>query len=87
MRPEITAENEYITPEDTPHILIDRLTFNTRFIFTALFLKTVFKSRSQARKGLYDTRHWIDSSHDIYRKIIANVYKGFKSFGVIRNRV
>jgi 1-acyl-sn-glycerol-3-phosphate acyltransferase len=69
MRPDITAENEYITPEDTPHLLIDRLTGSTRFIFTALFLRTVFKSRSEARRGLYDTQHWVDSSHDIFTDV------------------
>ncbi len=69
MRPEITAANEYHTPENTPHMLIDRLTCNSRYIFTALFLRTVFKSRSQARKGLYDTSHWVDSSHDIFTDV------------------
>ena len=66
MRQEITADNEYMTPEDYPHLLIDRLTFNSRFIFTALFLKSVFRARSLARKKLYDTRQWIDSSHEIF---------------------
>jgi 1-acyl-sn-glycerol-3-phosphate acyltransferase len=69
MRQEITAENEYHTPEDAPHILLDRLTFNTRFIFTALFLKSVFKARRLARQGIYDTRQWIDSSHDIFSDV------------------
>jgi 1-acyl-sn-glycerol-3-phosphate acyltransferase len=66
MRPEITAANDYHTPEDTPHCLLDRLTFNSRLIFTGLFLKTVFKSRGLARKGLYGTQEWIDSSHEIF---------------------
>jgi 1-acyl-sn-glycerol-3-phosphate acyltransferase len=65
MRQEITANNEYKTKEDTPHILLDRLTFNSRFIFTGLFLKSVFKARHLARKGRYDTKEWIDSSHEI----------------------
>ena len=69
MRPEITAANEYHTREDTPHILLDRLTFNSRFVFTGLFLQTVFKSRTIARKGLYDAGHWVDSSHDIFTDV------------------
>jgi 1-acyl-sn-glycerol-3-phosphate acyltransferase len=69
MRGEITAENEYITPKDFPHLLIDRLTFNSRFVFTGLFLRSVFKARGMARKGLYDTRQWVDSSHEIFTDV------------------
>jgi 1-acyl-sn-glycerol-3-phosphate acyltransferase len=69
MRQEITADNEYNTPADTPHLLLDRLTFNSRFVFTGLFLRTVFKSRGLARKGLYHTPEWIDSSHDIFTDV------------------
>jgi 1-acyl-sn-glycerol-3-phosphate acyltransferase len=69
MRQDITAENEYHTAENTPHLLIDRLTFNSRFIFTGLFLRTVFKSRSKARQGLYKTAQWVDSSHDIFTDV------------------
>ena len=69
MRQEITANNEYTTPEDTPHLLLDRLTFNSRFVFTGLFLRTVFRSRAVARKGLYGTPEWIDSSHDIFTDV------------------
>jgi 1-acyl-sn-glycerol-3-phosphate acyltransferase len=69
MRQEITAANEYHTPADTPHILLDRLTFNSRFVFTGLFLKSVFKARSAARKGVYGTREWVDSSHDIFTDV------------------
>ena len=69
MRPEITAANEYHTPKDTPYYLLSRLPFNSRFIFTGHFLKSVFKARSLARKGLYDTRQWIDSSHEIFTAV------------------
>ena len=69
MRQDITASNEYRTPEDTPHILLDRLTFNSRFVFTALFLKVVFHSRSKAIKGLYDTNMWVETSHDIFTSV------------------
>jgi 1-acyl-sn-glycerol-3-phosphate acyltransferase len=66
MRTDITASNEYHTPVSRPHMLADRLTFNTRFIFTILFLKTVFSSRRIAKKGLYDSAQWVSSSHDIF---------------------
>jgi 1-acyl-sn-glycerol-3-phosphate acyltransferase len=66
MRPEITVSNEYHTADNVPPLLLNRLTFNSRFIFTALFLKIVFKSRGLARKGLYDTRQWVDTSHEVF---------------------
>jgi 1-acyl-sn-glycerol-3-phosphate acyltransferase len=69
MRTEITASNEYHTPVGSPHMLLDRLTFNTRFVFTFLFLRAVFRARKLARKGLYHSREWIDSSHDILTSV------------------
>jgi 1-acyl-sn-glycerol-3-phosphate acyltransferase len=69
MRPEITANNEYHTAENTPHLLLDRLTFKSRFIFTALFLRTVFRSRRLAQRKLYHAREWIDSSHEIFTNV------------------
>jgi 1-acyl-sn-glycerol-3-phosphate acyltransferase len=69
MRQEITAENEYHTLPDTKHILIDRITFNSRYIFTIMFMESVFRSALLARKGVYDTRHWIDSSHEIFSHV------------------
>jgi 1-acyl-sn-glycerol-3-phosphate acyltransferase len=69
MRPEITAANDYHTPESTPHIILDRLTFRSRFIFTALFIQTVLKSRYLARRGRYGTQQWIDTSHQIFTAV------------------
>jgi 1-acyl-sn-glycerol-3-phosphate acyltransferase len=69
MRPDITEGNEYITREGFPHLLIDRLTFNSRFVFTGLFLKSVFNARSVAKKGLYKTAQWVDSSHEIFTNV------------------
>ena len=66
MRHEIVANDEYRTPVDYPHLLIDRLTGNTRFVFIWLFIRTVFKARRIARKGLYDSNAWADSSHDVF---------------------
>lgn len=69
IRPEITACNEYHTRADFPHLLIDRLTFNSRYVFMALFLKTVFSSRAYAQKGLYDAEKWVSTSHDIFTHV------------------
>lgn len=69
MRQEITVNNDYETPGDTRQLLLDRITFRSRFVFTGLFIKTVFKSRHLARRGHYDTRQWIDSSHDIFTNV------------------
>ncbi len=69
MRSEITAANEYHTPADTRHIFLDRLTCNSRFIFTMLFLKAIFSSRYVARKGLYKTAQWVNSSHEIFTDV------------------
>ena len=69
MRPDITANNEYHTPENTPHLLLDRLTFNSRFIFLGLFLKTVFKSRWLARNKRYGVLQWVETSHDIFTDV------------------
>ncbi|MEI7898270.1 MAG: lysophospholipid acyltransferase family protein [bacterium] len=69
MRPDITAENEYHTPENAPRILADRLVFNTRFVFISLFLNAVFASRKLARRGKYDTKKWVDTSHVIFTNV------------------
>jgi 1-acyl-sn-glycerol-3-phosphate acyltransferase len=69
MRPEITANDEYRTPENFPHLLLDRLTFKSRFVFTGLFLKTVFQTRSYAKRGIYDDSLWVSTSHDIFTSV------------------
>ncbi|MEI7662348.1 MAG: lysophospholipid acyltransferase family protein [Bacteroidota bacterium] len=69
MRTEITASSEYHTSETTPHLLLDRITFSSRFIFTLLFLRTVFRSRRLSRSGLFDAAQWISSSHDIFTDV------------------
>jgi 1-acyl-sn-glycerol-3-phosphate acyltransferase len=69
MRPDITRNNEYHTPADAPHLLIDRLTFNSRLVFTALFVRTVIRSRNLSRKGLYDSSKWVDTSHEVFTNV------------------
>jgi 1-acyl-sn-glycerol-3-phosphate acyltransferase len=65
MRQEITASNEYHTPENRPHLLIDRITFKTRFVFTFIFLKQVYQNRRLSQKGLYTTEQWASSSQEV----------------------
>jgi 1-acyl-sn-glycerol-3-phosphate acyltransferase len=69
VRTEIISENEYHTPEDTPRYLLDRMMFNSRIVFMYHFIKSIFRTRSEAYKGIYDTQHWIDSSHEIFTYI------------------
>jgi 1-acyl-sn-glycerol-3-phosphate acyltransferase len=66
MRAEITSGNEYHTPENTPRYLLDRLFFNSRFVLIAKYAGVILKTRGAAKKGLYDTQFWVDSSHDIF---------------------
>lgn len=69
MRQDITAKNEYHTPENFPHLWIDKVTFQSRFIFMALFLKTVFQSRYLARRNRYPAEKWSSTSHDIFTSV------------------
>lgn len=66
MRTEIIAASEYHTPENAPRLLLDRLLFNSRFVFMSKYIGIVLKTRRAAKKGLYDTRYWVESSHDIF---------------------
>ncbi len=66
MRKDIYSKNEYHTSPDTPRILLDRLLLSSRFYLMAQYLRIVFTSRTAARKGLYDTKYWVDSSHDVF---------------------
>lgn len=69
MRPEITAANEYITPAGFPQSFVDKITFRTRFVFTAHFLEVLFSSRSFAKKGVFNDERWVDESHKIFTTV------------------
>lgn len=66
MREDIFAANEYHTPEDTPRYLLDRLLFNSRFLFMAKYVAIVMRTRHEALKGRYQTKQWVESSHEIF---------------------
>lgn len=69
VRPEILAGNEYHTPETAPRLLLDRLLFNTRFAFLSQYIGIILETRSAAKRGIYDTQAWVDSSHKIFSLI------------------
>jgi len=45
---------------------LDRILGNTRIIFLLYYIYLVFKTRSDARNGLYDTFQWVKTSHDVF---------------------
>ena len=49
--------------------LWQKLIFNNRLYFTYKFAIVVLRSRSQARRGIYDDKLWADSSYYIFRFI------------------
>lgn len=49
--------------------LSGRLKLNSRFWFTFRYAVIVFRTRKQARRGLYDDKAWADSSNYIFRFI------------------
>ena len=59
----------YTTPPDMPRELGDRLFFNSRWWFYIRFLQIVFRSRSDAVKGIYNDKLWAQSSFDIFRAL------------------
>jgi 1-acyl-sn-glycerol-3-phosphate acyltransferase len=60
---------EYHTPLKTRMSFADRLRLNNRFWFTFKYAVIVFRTRKQARKGVYDDKAWADSSNYIFRFI------------------
>jgi len=62
----------YDTPEDKPRVLADKLLFDSRwyFIFNG-YVREGILGGIKAKKGLYDTKQWVDSSRRIF-KLIEN---------------
>jgi 1-acyl-sn-glycerol-3-phosphate acyltransferase len=65
-RPEITANDSYVTPDNVSRYKLDRILFNSRWVFLSKFLHLVFTSRSAARNGIYDTHMWVETSHRVF---------------------
>ncbi|MCU0455423.1 MAG: 1-acyl-sn-glycerol-3-phosphate acyltransferase [Bacteroidales bacterium] len=59
----------YDTPQKERMSLAVRLKLNSRFWFTFRYAVIVFRTRKQARKGIYDDKAWADSSYYIFRFI------------------
>jgi 1-acyl-sn-glycerol-3-phosphate acyltransferase len=61
--------DHYLTSERKKRTLGDKLALNTRIYFQGRFVGICFATRSEARRGLYDTARWVSSSHEILRLI------------------
>jgi len=59
----------YDTPEKEKLNLWERFLLDNRFYFTLKYAVIVFKTRKEARRGIYDTEAWADSSYYIFRFI------------------
>ncbi len=65
----LLGSNGYSTPPDTPRHLLDRLSFGSRIYFMSRYVGICFSTRTEARKGIYDTSRWVSSSQNIFRLI------------------
>jgi 1-acyl-sn-glycerol-3-phosphate acyltransferase len=61
--------DSYDTPEQGKMTFPDRLRRNNRLYFNLKYASAVLSTRGQAKKGLYDTKAWEDSSYFIFRFI------------------
>jgi 1-acyl-sn-glycerol-3-phosphate acyltransferase len=59
----------YNTPEKRTRSFWDRLRHNNRLYFTLKYAAVVLRTRKQAIRKLYDTKHWTDSSFEILKFI------------------
>ena len=60
--------DSYITPPDDMNVLQKRI-FHNRLYFTLKFINIVFRTRKEARGGIYDDHAWGESSFYIFRFI------------------
>jgi len=61
--------DRYRTDRDTPRYLGDKMMLGGRWYFLIRFIALVFKSRSLALQGKFDTRTWGAISNEIFRLI------------------
>lgn len=59
----------YDTPSGKKFTLCERLKLNNLLYFIYKYAIIVFRTRKQARRGLYDDKAWADSSYYIFRFI------------------
>lgn len=63
--------DSYDTPENTPRMFLDRLAFNSRWVFVGGYINEIRKARSLAQQGLFDNEAWMKSSYNIVKLIEA----------------
>ena len=61
------GSSEYDTPEKDKPTFCDRILTDNRLYFTIKYAYIVFRTRSEARRGIYDTKAWAESSFYIFR--------------------
>jgi 1-acyl-sn-glycerol-3-phosphate acyltransferase len=61
--------NSYHTPEKELLSFKEKLLLDSRTYFTLSYAATVFRTRGEARRKVYDTKAWTDSSFEIFRFI------------------
>ena len=59
----------YHTPEKEHLTLKEKFLLNNRLYFSLKYARSVFKTRKQAKRKIYDTKAWSDSSFEIFRFI------------------
>ncbi len=59
----------YHTPEKKHLSFKDKILLNSRIYFTLKYAGTVFRTRKEAIRKIYDTKAWADSSFEIFRFI------------------
>ena len=61
--------NVYSSPEKDPLSFKDKMLLDSRIYFTLRYAATVFRTRKEAIRKVYDTKAWTDSSFEIFRFI------------------
>jgi 1-acyl-sn-glycerol-3-phosphate acyltransferase len=61
------GSDSYDTPVSEKPSLSERFLLDNRLYFACKYLGIVFRTRSEARKGIYDKKAWTDSSLEIMR--------------------
>jgi 1-acyl-sn-glycerol-3-phosphate acyltransferase len=65
----ITDNDTYITDPDRPRSLFSRIFLSPKFTFYPQFFCIVWASGRRAKKGLYGSREWAESSLDVMRAL------------------
>jgi len=61
--------NTYHTPEKERLSIIDKIRLDSRLYFTFKYATIVLRTRKEAKRKVYDTKAWTDSSFEIFRFI------------------